>query len=74
MKKNALDRIAASVAQDYAHQNTAVIASRRRVLQFEIEEAEKSIVALQASLANVKERRAKLAAMIVGLSDVIGKR
>lgn len=68
------DRLSASVAQDYAHSNSMHIFSRRRVLQFEAEEADKSIVALQASLVSMKERRAKLAAMIAGLSAVIEKR
>lgn len=68
------DKLGASIAQDFAHANTAVIGSRRRVLQFEAEEADKSIVSLQASLASMKERRAKIAAMIAGLSAVIEKR
>ena len=73
-KPTYLERLAESAAQDFAHANSAVIASRRRVLQFEAEEADKSIVALQATLATMKERRAKLTAIIAGLSLVIGKR
>ena len=68
------DHLAASIAQDWAHQNSVVIHSRVRVLRFEAEEVDKSIVALAAALANAKERRAKLEAMLNGLASVIEKR
>ena len=51
-----------------------MIASKRRVLEFEAEEVDKSIVALTATLADVKERRNKLWAQITGLSAVINRR
>lgn len=69
-----LEELAKAVEQDYAHQNTIVINGRRRVLQCEAEEADKSIVAMTAAMANLKERRAKLQAMIAGLGAIVAKR
>lgn len=69
-----LDHLTASVAQDYAHHNSVTIHSRRRVLQFEAEETDKNIVALAAALVSLRERRAKLEAMLKGLTAVIEKR
>jgi hypothetical protein len=69
-----LDNLAASVAQDWAHQNSAVVNSRRRVLQFEASEVDASIVALVAALTNARERRAKIEATLTGLAAVIAKR
>lgn len=74
IRPSKLDNLSVSVAQDWAHQNSIVINSRRRVLQFEAEEMDKSIVALTAALANAKERRAKLEAMLNGLAAVLAKR
>jgi len=68
------DVLANSIAQVYAHANTSVIASKRRVLEFEAEEVDKSIVALTATLTDAKERRNKLWAQITGLSAVINRR
>jgi hypothetical protein len=68
------DRLSESVAQDWAHANTAVINSRRRVLQFEAEEVDKSIVALAAATAAARERRARIDATLAGLATVVGKR
>lgn len=68
------DRLTASVAQDYAHQHTVTINSRRRVLEFEVAEVERSIVALTATLADQRERRARIEAMLRGLATVVEKR
>ncbi len=68
------DVIAMSVASDYAHANSTVIHSRIRVLHFEAEETDKSIIAMLATLAQMKERRARLAATIAGLHAVIARR
>lgn len=73
-KPSKLDHLATSVAQDWAHANSYTINSRRRVLQFEADETDKSIVALGAALANMKDRRAKIEATLRGLAVVIEKR
>ncbi|MCR4300856.1 MAG: hypothetical protein NUV51_04535 [Sulfuricaulis sp.] len=69
-----LDALTATVAQDWAHANTATINARQRVLQFEAEELDKSIVALAGAQANARERRAKIEAMLAGLAAVVEKR
>jgi hypothetical protein len=74
MKQQKIDKLALSVAQDFAHANSATINSRRRVLQFEAEEIDKSLVALAATVTNLKARRAKIASMLAGLAEVIGRR
>lgn len=73
-KPTRLDHLASSVARDWAHQNSVVVHSRMRVLQFEGEEVDKSIVALAAALATAKERRKKIDAMLRGLAAVVEKR
>ena len=73
-KLTKLEALTISVAQDYAHQHTATIQSKRRMLQCEAQEIDASIVALQATLMRQRERRAKVAATIDGLTSVIGKR
>ena len=69
-----LEQLTASVAQDYAHQHTVTINSRRRVLEFEGSETDRAIVALSASLANQKRRRREIVAALTGLAVVVGKR
>jgi len=69
-----LDRLAEATSRDWAHANSAVITSRVRVLQFEAEETDKSIVALGATLVNLRERRAKIEAVLTGLGQVLAKR
>ena len=73
-KPTKLEALTESVAQDYAHQNSQIIHSRKRVLEFEAEEADKSIIATAGALAAVRERRAKIQALLVGLENVIRKR
>jgi hypothetical protein len=68
------DALAASVAQDYAHQHTTTINSRRRVLEFEGTEVDGAIVALSAALADKKNRRQVIDATLRGLALVVGKR
>jgi predicted nucleic acid-binding Zn-ribbon protein len=63
-----------SAMDEYRHANTTVINSRRRVLEFEAEEVEKSIFALSASLGTMRERRAKISAQLAGLEAVVAKR
>ena len=68
------DKLTAATAQEWAHSNSAVIASRVRVLLFEREEVDKAIVMLSATLANARERRATLDAVLAGLQQVVGRR
>ena len=78
MKRNKrptkLDVLAESVAQDYAHQHTTTINSRRRVLEFEGSEVDGAITALTAALANKRNRRREIDAALRGLAIVVGKR
>lgn len=69
-----LEQLSDAIAQDFAHANSVVVGSKRRILQFEAQETDRSIIALQSALVDMKERRAKLEAMIAGLSSVIAKR
>lgn len=68
------DQLTASIAQDFAHQNSYTINSRKRVLEFEAEEIEKAIVAMTGSLASIRARQAKVRAMLRGLEAIIAKR
>ena len=68
------DELAARVEREWAHQNSAVIASRQRVLQFEAEETDKSIAALTAAVINLKERRRVIDATLQGLATVVARR
>lgn len=69
-----LEHLAMTTELDWRHQNSVVVQSRIRVLQFEADEMDKSIVALAAALASAKERRAKVDAMIAGLTSVVARR
>lgn len=69
-----IEQIEGSAMQNYAHQHTATIASRRRVLEFQAGEVERAIIALNASLSNRKRALNQLTAQIRGLTAVIGKR
>ena len=73
-KRSRYDAIADGFAQEFAHQNSYTIHSRMRILCFESEEADKAIVALTGALANMRERRAKVEAMLRGLASVVEKR
>ncbi|MES2360066.1 MAG: hypothetical protein V4529_17125 [Gemmatimonadota bacterium] len=66
--------LADSVAQDWAHQHTVTINSKRRVLEFEASEVEGAIAALSTDLANQRRKKATLEAMIRGLTSVVAKR
>jgi hypothetical protein len=68
------DRLSEAVARDWAHANSAVINSRVRVLQFEAEEVDKSLAALQATVLQVRERRAAIEATLTGLGQVLARR
>ena len=73
-KKSSLDVLAESVAQNYAHQHSVTINSRRRVLEFEMNETERAIVALSSALSNQRRRRNVVSASLKGLASVIEKR
>lgn len=72
MKK--LDALAASIAQDYTHQHTATIQSRRRVLECIGEETDRTIVALSAQIAHQRRRRKMVDAKLAGLASITAKR
>lgn len=74
MKKASKRELSESVAQDYAHQHTLTINSRRRVLEFEQNEVDRAIVMLQASLSNQRRRKSTIEATLRGLATVVGKR
>ena len=73
-KPSKLEAIVAATARDWGHANSTIINSRIRILQFESEEAWKSIIALSAARDMLRERRATLGAMLTGLSEVLAKR
>ena len=66
--------LAAAVAQDWAHQNSIVVNSQRRITQFHVKEVDQTIIDLQAALTSAREGRAHLMAMLEGLSAVLDKR
>lgn len=66
--------LADSVAQDWAHQHTVTINSRRRVLEFEANEVDRAIVALGAALSDQKRRKTTIEATLRGLTAVVAKR
>lgn len=74
MKRSKLDSLTESAAQDYAHQNTATINSRRRVLECEADEVERAITALTAAISHQRRRKNVIAATIKGLASVVAKR
>jgi hypothetical protein len=74
MKKSKYDSLAESVAQNYAHQHTVTINSRRRVLEFEGEETDRAIIALSSSLAHKRNQRKRIDAALRGLASVVEKR
>ena len=59
---------------EMTHQNSAVIASRMRVVQCEADELEKSEMMLRASLDRIKARRRNVGAILVGLQAVLSTR
>lgn len=69
-----MESLSTRVAQDYAHQNSAVIASRMRVLQCEAEETDQGIYRMMSALATLKQRRAVIEATLRGMASVIEKR
>ena len=73
-KPTRLEALTTSVSQDFAHQHTVTINSRRRVLQFEATEVDRAIVALSADLANQRDRRSRIEATLQGLAAVVAKR
>ncbi len=73
-KSTKFDAIAESYAQDFAHQHTVTINSRRRVLEFEGNETDRAIVALTSALENQRHRRKMIDAQLRGLAIVVGKR
>lgn len=68
------DALVVATVQEWTHQDTPSVDSRRRVLQVEANEVEGAIVRLSAALQGARERLARLEAAIEGLSTVIGKR
>lgn len=56
------------------HANSAAISSRIRILECESEETDIAISALTASLADWKDKRARLDAQIKSLNLVLAKR
>lgn len=68
------DALAASAAQSFAHQHTVTVNSRRRVLEFEGSETDRAIIALSSALANKRNRRKEIDAMLRGLEAVVNKR
>lgn len=68
------ERIADIAAKALAHANSYTINSKIRVLQFEAEELDASVIAMSAALVRIKERRAVVAATIEGFAAVVAKR
>ena len=74
VRRTTLTALTEEVARDWAHQNSAVIHSKVRVLRCEADETDKSIVALQGALQAAKDRRKKVEATLAGLAVVLEKR
>ena len=69
-----LDQLTAATEQEYAHVHTYRIISRRAILTYEANQIEEEIVGLRATIEKARERKAQIAAMLVGLGQAIEKR
>lgn len=69
-----LEMLALETAHQFAHQNSAVVMSKMRMLRCEAEETDKSITALDAALRDKKELRKRVEAQLTALSVVLAKR
>lgn len=76
MKKTAstLDTIKTMTARNFAHTDSEVIQSHRRVLEFQVEEIEQGIARLEAKIVTGKQSRDEAQAQIDGLNSVLSKR
>jgi hypothetical protein len=74
IRSTQLTAIASAAAKDFAHEHSATVQSRIRLLQFEGEETDKAITQIAAALTAAKDRRAKIDAMLNGLAEVLEKR
>lgn len=77
MKQKKLTRsakLAASTAQDVAHLSTDHITRRRMILACNATALEQEIVSLSAQLANARDERWRVEAMLDGLATVVAKR
>jgi len=63
-----------STMRTYAHQNTIVIDSRRRVVQCEYDETERAVTQLSAAVASAKARLKTLEAQLAGIDAMVAKR
>lgn len=69
-----LDELAIATKQDWSHQNSVVISSKRALLEFEVAQIDAKLIALSGAITAARARRAKLNAMILGLGLVLDKR
>ncbi len=72
--KKRVHPLVTSTAQAFAHQNTTVVARHRALKEFEREQCEDAINALEAELARQRKRRQDLDAQITGLTLVVERR
>jgi len=63
-----------STMRTFAHQNTVVIDSRRRVVQCDKDETEVAIMKLSSALMTARARLKTLEATLEGMDAVVAKR
>lgn len=63
-----------AVARDNSFHSSARIESKMRMIECEVEELEREIVALSAAIVNAKKRKAGLEAIEAGLGQILDKR
>lgn len=63
-----------STMQQHSHENTFRIASRRRILQFQVSELEAEITQLQAAMINAKQHKKLLETRIEAMTETIARR
>jgi hypothetical protein len=73
-KLTASEQLELATVQDNAHLSTTMINGRRRVLECELTELDRSAAALANAVANVRNRRAEVTAMLRGIATVVAKR
>ena len=69
-----LDEITVAMRQQYAHQHSATVVSKRNLLQYEVDQLDAKVIQLRAAIAATQKRANKLNAEILGLGLVLERR
>lgn len=73
-KPTKLEEITIAARQNSSHLHSASVVAKRELCQFEIDQLDGRLFALNSAISVAKERRAKLQAMVVGLGLILEKR